>query len=289
MLTNCIIVLKESGRSLLPMLAIVAFFLLNGCQSSRTSVIKGCYIEPCSCVPRIFFFPDVPNFRDEGGWTVADGMQIRRGRVFRSSCMNEGACWYRGIRAGTLISESTRNYITDQIGVKTDLDLRSESECAGMSESPLGRGVRYINIPSKSYGGLASQEGREAFSRVFRVFLDESNYPIVFHCAYGRDRAGSVAFVLGGLLGMTFNDLVADWNVSGLWYCGPSFTYERKLSRLVQVFDQYDGADLNSRIESYVLSLGFTREDISAFRHLMLEEQNSVNNQDKSKRKTNNG
>ena len=39
----------------------------------------------------------------------------------------------------------------------------------------------------------------------------------------------------------------------------------------MSVFAAYDGATLNERIEKYVLSNGFTADDIAKFRSMMLE------------------
>lgn len=262
-----------SKKWFLLLVAMAGGWLSCGCQFRQVSLIKGFYAESNSCVPRNYFFPDLPNFRDLGGWSVGDGMSVRYGRIYRSSCMNEEWHWYRSEACRVNISESTRNYIVKQLGIKTDLDLRRETECRGMRGSPLGSDVRFINIPSSSYGALSSQSGKDAFARVFRVFLDELNYPILFHCAIGRDRAGSVAFILEALLGVGYDDLIRDWQLSGVWYSSPSFTYEKKLSHLVRVFDAYDGENINAKVESYVLSLGFSREDISKFRQLMLERK----------------
>lgn len=251
---------------------LIGMFLAGfmGCVSSHDVTVKGMYAEPEGCVPRNFFFSDIPNFRDLGGWETVDGRKVRQGRVFRSACFNERWRWYRSNASRDHLTERTRAYVTGTLGVRTDLDLRKEISCRGMAGSPLGEQVRFINISSKAYGDLASNAGREAFAKVFRVFLDESNYPILFHCAAGQDRAGSVAFILNGLLGVPLESLVKDWEMSRLWNGRDDFTYERKLSKLVGVFDAYEGETLQERIESYVRSLGFTEKDIVAFRNMML-------------------
>ena len=40
----------------------------------------------------------------------------------------------------------------------------------------------------------------------------------------------------------------------------------------MKVFNAYEGATLNERIEKYVLSCGFTLADIEKFRNMMLAE-----------------
>ena len=51
--------------------------------------------------------------------------------------------------------------------------LRGDGETFGMTGSPLGDKVRWVNIPSAEYGGIFKKKGREAFIADFRVFLDE--------------------------------------------------------------------------------------------------------------------
>ena len=160
----------------------------------------------------------------------------------------------------------------DFFGIKTDLDLRTWRECWGMTGSPLGPTVKWINYSSAGYGGMADDFGRDAFTKCFKVFLDAKNYPIDFHCIAGADRTGSLAFILNGLLGVDEEELYRDWEVTGLTNTTADFNHKSRFDKLVAVFDKYEGATINERVEKYVLSLGFTAEDIAAFRKLMLED-----------------
>ena len=140
-----------------------------------------------------------------------------------------------------------------------------------MNGSPLGEKVRWVNVSSSEYAGLASDEGRAAFVEDFKVFLDESNYPIVFHCIAGADRTGSLACVLNGLLGVDEELLRRDWQYTWTGRKRPVKAPEKRWKALVSVFDAYEGATLNERIEKFVISCGFAPEDVSRFRSLMLE------------------
>ena len=160
----------------------------------------------------------------------------------------------------------------DFFGIKTDLDLRCWRECWGMTGSPLGPTVKWINYSSGGYGGMADDFGRNAFAKCFKVFLDAKNYPIDFHCIAGADRTGAVAFILNGLLGVDEEELYRDWEVTGFTNGTADFNHKSRFDKLVAVFDKYEGATINARVEKYVLSLGFTPEDIATFRKLMLED-----------------
>ena len=246
--------------------------LLGGCASTRTVGVKRAYADPMGTVPRMVFFPEVENFRDIGGWRGLGGRTVRQGMVYRSGCLNERWRWYRPFGLRDFLSEESRRFMVEELGIRTEIDLRKEANCRGMDMSPLGSSVKFVNIPSKAYDDLSKPEGRAAFARVFRVFLRPENYPIVFHCVGGNDRAGTVAFIVNGLLGVDEGDLRRDWMLSCVWNGRGDFTYENRLVRLERVFDAYEGASLTERIRQYVLSLGFSAEEVEAFRDLMLSQ-----------------
>ena len=245
---------------------------MAGCTSPHKVGVKHPYADPKGTVPRMVFLPEVANFRDIGGWRGTGGMAVRQGMVYRSGRLNERWRWYRGGPVRDFLSDETRRFLVEDLGIKTEIDLRKEVNCRGMDGSPLGPSVKFVNISSKAYGDLASPEGRDAFRRVFGVFLQRENYPILFHCIGGNDRTGAVAFILNGLLGVSEADLRKEWELSRVWNDRDDFTYEQRLSRLVSVFDAYEGKTLNERIEGYVLSLGFARKDIANFQKIMLRD-----------------
>ena len=164
-------------------------------------------------------------------------------------------------------------YIRARFGIKSDIDLRSDGECWGMEGSPLGPTVTWYHYSSSAYGGMQSSFGRTQFTKVFKVFLDEKNYPIDFHCIAGQDRTGAVAFILEGLLGVDEDVLYLDWETTGFWNRGNSFCHERLFDGLVRGFNKsYPGKSLAEACEAYVLSLGFTADDIAKFRKIMIED-----------------
>lgn len=169
------------------------------------------------------------------------------------------------------LTDASREYALEFLGIRSDIDLRSDFECAGMEGSPFGPQVEWFHYSSGCYSSMATKFGRDAFTEVFRVFLDERNYPIDFHCIAGQDRTGAVAFIINGLLGVPEEDLWLDWETTGFWNGSAKFNHERLFKRLLAVFDAYPGETVNERIEAYVLSLGFTKADIEKLRSIMLE------------------
>ncbi len=160
----------------------------------------------------------------------------------------------------------------EEFGWKSDIDLRSDIECWGMKGSPVGENVKWWHYSSKSYSGMASDDGKEAFTKVFKVFLDERNYPLDFHCIGGADRTGAVAFILNALLGVSDEELDKDWEFTVFIYNDQNFGHTTRFDKLRKVFDAYPGASTREKVEAYVKGLGFTDADIEKFLGIMLEK-----------------
>lgn len=229
--------------------------------------------------------PGVDNLRDLGGLRGLDGRMVRLGRVFRSGAYNNNAK-YRKIDDPKRPGKKMRQYYggcsdrldaagrelqAEQFGIKTDLDLRSDGECNGMAASPLGPHVRWVHNSSLDYEGIHTPEGRAATKRSFAIFLDESNYPIGFHCYAGADRTGALAYLLEALLGVSDEDLCLDWELSVFTKTNMEFRHAERYDRLVAGFQKYPGTSSRERAEAYVRALGYSDADIEHFRKLMLQ------------------
>ena len=227
----------------------------------------------------------VENIRDLGGWKTRDGRRVKQGMAFRGQGLNDNSVNGEAPGRSRLMVEDIP-YLTRTLGIKTDLDLRSPRETTGLAQSPLGPGVTYIERASPAYDGIfkgssvLGDSGKKTMAENFRVFCDEKNYPIYFHCIGGADRTGSLAYVLNGVLGVDKHDLETDWESTFYpvlpelekGYSGP--TYWRREQYFDEGFAKYGGKDAswNERIELYLLDCGITREEIAKFRSIMLED-----------------
>jgi len=164
----------------------------------------------------------------------------------------------------------TKAYLLDKLGIKSDIDLRGPNEVWGMTESPLGPRATWFWLQNHAYGGMHQPNGKEGFTKVFKVFLDEKNYPIDFHCIGGADRTGCDAWILNGLLGVAEDDLMKDWELTCFEYGSQAFGHHR-IAHFLKGLEEYPGSTMKEKCESYVKALGFTDDDIAKFRSIMLE------------------
>ena len=244
--------------------------------------------------PRMLRIDNIKNCRDLGGRIGLDGRRVRQGLLIRTQGLNGNAKFKRekGER-GKIIEPPTkrgedrltpeaRRYLTEELGVRTDIDLRNEYECFGMDGSPLGPGVRWEHLSLLgAYNLICSKDPRETLTKVLRLMLDEKNYPIVFHCIGGADRTGCIAYALEGLLGVAEEEMWLDWETTAF---GNSFRsggladqkHRNWFKKLAKGFDAYPGATVRERVEAGFRSLGFTDADFEKFRSIMLEPADAV-------------
>ena len=219
----------------------------------------------------------VGNTRDLGGWKTKDGRRIKQNMIFRGQGLNDNSV--NGRQPGrNRLTAADIDWMLNTLHIKTDLDLRSSGETANMTVSPLGPTVKFIHHSSSAYNGIFKEKYMKVMAENFRVFTDPDNYPIYFHCIGGADRAGSLALVLEGILGVPERELGIDWE--NTFYpplpdmkeeFGP--TYWCRYQYFLELFPQYgkEGDSFNKCIENYLLQCGITMEEIEKFRQIMLE------------------
>lgn len=216
------------------------------------------------------------NFRDLGGRIGMNGRRVRQGLVFRSQGLNDNSLDGKREGRNRLMVEDVA-YLTKTLGIRTDLDLRRADEAAHATVSPIGPSVAYVHRSSFAYGKIFTDEGKKAMAENFRLFCDEKNYPILFHCFGGADRTGALAYVLLCVLGVSRQEIETDWEAT--FY--PDIPYKDLEGKhrwnsegfYDEGFAKYGepGDTWNRRIELYLLDCGVTAEEIARFRDFMIK------------------
>ena len=216
--------------------------------------------------PRWVKIDGVSNTRDIGGYAAAEGYRVKQGMVYRGGQLEN-------------ITDQGKDYFLNVLGIKTDFDIRG----GGISSSFLGDNVNYVNLSGHYYvsdgvEGINSDEGKAVVAQAMRVFAEPCNYPIYLHCAIGRDRTGTLAFLLEALLGVMEDDLYVEYEMFVLSEAGTppesSLTHLKKCIREVYAYidSSYPGETFAQKTENYLLDAGVTAEEIQTIRNLLLEE-----------------
>lgn len=252
------------------------------CEGRRASVCSeiGTFTTEDLAPRWIAIDGNVGNFRDLGGRIGREGRRVRQGMIYRSQGLNDNSV--DGIAKGkNRLTVSDVEYLTGTLGIRTDLDLRTDCETAGMDDvSPLGAAVAFVHNSSSAYKKCFEDSGKATMAKNFRLFCDEKNYPILFHCIGGADRTGALAYVLNGVLGVSRQGLETDWEST--FYPRIPGGDEKEGGRHAwnsewhfnEGFGKYGGKNStwNERIELYLLDCGVTCEEIEKFRSIMLEK-----------------
>ena len=207
----------------------------------------------------------VSNARDIGGYITLDGKQIKQGMIYRSAKLDD-------------ITELGKYTLVNILGVKTDLDLRGDKATKPVSE--LNHIATACPWYAHSDNGIFDNEANKTeFANTVKVFADINNYPIIFHCSLGRDRTGTLALVLEGLLGLDYNTLMMEYELSVFSYWGSygATSYKNQMSSQIKstydyIHDNYDGETFAEEVENFLLDIGVSADEIASIRAIMLEE-----------------
>lgn len=216
--------------------------------------------------PRYVTINFADNIRDCGGYTVPDGI-IRQGLLYRG---------------GTLDSEF---HVTDlgakqakALGIKTDLDLRKMALELGKTQSILSHaGVEYKLCPVCEYKGFFDGE-LQNYSRMIlsEILTDRSFYPVYFHCYAGADRTGTLAYVIGALMGMNDDDLINEYEITSISaIAGIRNVFDPRMAELLEYINtQGKGNTTQEKVLSLVTGvLGVTEEKIQDIADILIERR----------------
>ena len=206
--------------------------------------------------PRTLAVDGVSNVRDIGGYKAGDGKIIRRGVAFRGADFEH-------------ITGDGINKLVNILGIKTELDLR---ESSNKGPSKLGENINYVATSGPWYNNSFEDNYRKELAKELRVFADADNYPIYFHCSLGRDRTGTLAFLLLSLCGVSKNDMYMDYEVSFFSDTGgyidsavPSSMTKTTLESYRRAIQAYEkDKTMSEATRAFFIDLGLTEEEIDA-------------------------
>ena len=209
--------------------------------------------------PRFIKLDGVSNVRDIGGYLTADGRRVKQNLAYRAAHLDA-------------ITAEAKEIALNTLNIRTDLDLR------GGGSTPLGSTVQHISVAMQWYEHIFEEDMYEVVRKTVSTFAYEENYPIIFHCSMGRDRTGTTAFLILGLLGVEEEALRREYYASFFSQQGAFNESEFPLliinmNRLVDGFNSFGDKDdtLREKIHAYLLHIGVTEQEIQSIRDIWLE------------------
>jgi protein-tyrosine phosphatase len=176
---------------------------------------------------RIIELKGTSNTRDIGGYRTSDGRILRWGQIIRSDNLSR------------LTPEDFQKL--EELGVKTVVDLRTDREheqapTVWQGEHPpqffhfpIGHAKNdWFNAQRKMMKSnrfteeqalehmnnayrMIADEGPPSLKQLMSVVSDESNWPILFHCSAGKDRAGVATMLILEAVGVDRETIMEDF------------------------------------------------------------------------------
>ena len=273
------------------------YWKVEGDQEGSTSVVDWFTVldAPVRCIGT----QTIRNTRDIGGWATDDGHTVRYGLIYRCGRTNPDS--------GNYCCEEDVALFKNELGIVTEIDLRG-GDTYGQSESVFGQDVTYVYSPLGSYAGIFPQFSQsepiaksydglspDSLRLIFETLGQEESYPLVFHCNAGADRTGTLAFLIGAVLGVSFEDLTRDFELTSFSVTGARWRsditedktfadYGMQLSDgdnfigwnqmydcLMEHYATGDGS-LKAAVENYLINTcNVDQEDIEVLRKMMIE------------------
>ena len=239
----------------------------------------------------------VTNVRDMGGRPVMNGKHIKQGLIFRGAELVR-ADYVPTDSSSThhkTLDEEALNVFQNELQIGYEFDLRGDAESGNLTESPLKdegyTDVQYARIPNMSaYNGFfdMSDEQKARVANMFRAFGDAENRHCYFHCWGGADRTGTIGFMLGALLGMSYTDLIIDFELTSFSNnyrphnvvdAKKIYLFPRMIWKLknMQEYKNNPNITISELVEALLVNkFGMTHEEIAQIKNNLLEDQEVI-------------
>ncbi len=233
-----------------------------GVQNKNRELSNICKFSILFELPRFIEIDNICNVRDIGGYK-ANGGHVRFGLAFRGPAVDfdENEPEY--------VSELGRRQMK-YLGIKTDLSLLDESDYVdfGFLEDS---GIKFIYAGMGAYSATLELCHKEGTKKAIEALADKKNLPVYFHCAAGADRTGTLALILLSILGVSFEDIKADYNTTSLSAHGPR-CFDDHFPDFCNKMSRFGADTLQENVVRYIKSeLCISDETIQAIRDNFIE------------------
>ena len=203
--------------------------------------------------PRNLNVDGVINFRDIGGWKsdLVEGGYINQGLYYRCAQFNS-------------ITAAGKEEIK-RLGIKVDIDMRDRPPATSPATADDWE-VEILDAHIASGTEPTRWEGfADTYKAIFEAMAEADEKPIALHCTHGADRTGIASFFLGGLLGMSVEDLGKDYMFTR--YAGErAVWHEDEFDNWVSKTQALEGDTFADKMFNHLLSKGIEEDTLYTIR-----------------------
>lgn len=212
---------------------------------------------------------NVINMRDLGGQVNANGQRVKYELIYRGAALDEYT---------SHIDDDAR-YVFNYLGMNSEIELRGgmDHEYTGWDDN----NSNVVFVTGAGYQEIFSmnENVKTQYKAMFDALADEKNYPFYFHCSAGADRTGTLAFFIYSLLGVSYDDIRPEYELTSFSAIGlrAADGYSGELSldatKAQMLKDYGDGSgNLQAAVEKYLKNyIGVSDATIAGIRKILLE------------------
>lgn len=214
---------------------------------------------------RYLNIPGAQNVRDIGGYQTLDGKMVKQGLLIRGTEID-------GLEQPYLMLASKDvEDVQNTFGFVHDMDLRYNTIFSDEYQTPLGKDVTHTVYHSPQYGQIFNVSWQYSLHRIISDLADPAKYPMYVHCSAGKDRTGTVIFLLQGILNMSEEEMLQEFHRSGFSF--PEMATTDYMDAVVAGLQPYEGETLQEKIVTFLTTaVGVTNEEIESIRRIFLED-----------------
>lgn len=213
---------------------------------------------------RFINIPGGENTRDIGGYKTRNGKTVKQGMIIRGTEL-DGL-----VEASYYLPEDKAEKVVRELGVVYDMDLRHRSVAYEGYTSALGDDVRHKFYDGPAYLSVFSVEEKDEVYEIFADLAKRENYPMYMHCTYGADRTGTVVYLLQGLLGVSEEDMLKEFQLTG-FYNG-DYADSTRMDSVMEKIQKFPGETTSAKIEYFLINeIGLEKSQINSIKSILLE------------------
>ena len=184
---------------------------------------------------------------------------------------------FRSYRGSEIDGVKSERYTISQEGIDffiNDLKITSEFDLRGTTEkntkNALGETVTRNIYNIYAYSDSLTKDSHEGLRKCFGDLAVAENYPIYIHCSYGKDRTGTVVYLLQILCGVSEEDAYREWELSALM---DGVHFYDGMDDFIRDLKALDGDNMQEKVTNYLLSIGVLQSEIDSIKSIMIESK----------------
>ena len=158
----------------------------------------------------------IGNVRDEGGYVTSYGVRTKQGLIYRGMEIIDVSISGHSVNYSADVEAANQKYmnIAHEIDLKGDDDFnRNNYSCLKQEDGVTP--IKFSHLQVHAYNEfLTNSVTLSHLPEIFHILANADEEPVYFHCWGGADRTGMVAFFLNAILGVSYTDLIEDFEIT---------------------------------------------------------------------------